>query len=70
MCDQIQKISIPTPWKGGRGRKRGRKRGRGSQKLKFLKKSVKLNWNFPGEGVQTKNLPWVGMEIFWNNTIA
>ena len=36
-------------------------RGRGSQKLKFLKKSMRLNWNFwRGWGFKPKNYPWAG----------
>jgi len=44
--------------------------GGGFQKPKFLKKSVKLIWNFQrGEEFKPKNHPWGGMNIFWNNTI-
>ena len=63
----FQKISIPSSRKviGNSERERG------SQKSKFLKEGMKLNWNFQGGGgwFKPKNLPWKGMEIFWNHTI-
>ena len=48
--------------------------GGGSQKPKFLKESMKLNWDFQRGGVrwdQTKRPPVVGrgMAIFWHHTI-
>ncbi len=65
---QFQKISIPTAWKVI-----GNSKGVGgrSQKPKFLKESMGLNWNFQGGGrVQTKKtFCGQGMDIFWNNTI-
>ena len=49
----FQKICIPTPWKViGNSLVIG---GGGSQKPKFIKESMKLNWKFVGEGkLQTK----------------
>ena len=38
---------------------------RGTSKAKFLRESMK---QIPGEGVQTKNYPWGGMDNFWNYT--
>jgi len=44
---------------------------RGSQGPKFLKESMKLNWNFQrGQGgFKEKNHPWGSMDIFWNHTL-
>jgi len=36
--------------------------GEGSEKIKFLKESMKLNWNFQRSGR--------GMDIFWNITLG
>ena len=42
-----------------------------SQKPNFLKESMKLNWKvLGGGGFKPKNLPWGGMDIFWNHTIT
>ena len=40
--------------------------GGGSQKLKFLKESIKLNWNLKGvgRGPNQKTLPWEGYGYF------
>jgi len=47
--------------------------GGGSQKQKFLKENMKLNWNFQRGGVvgdfKTKNIHGGGMDILWNNTM-
>ena len=52
---QLQKKSMPTPWKAI-----GNSLREGDFKCpKFKKQSIKLNWNFPGGGGEkTKNLPW------------
>ncbi len=43
--------------------------GRGSQKTKFLKKSMELNWNFQrGGGIQTKKPSMGGVWIFSGTT--
>ena len=64
---QFQKISILPPQKGlelpgG---------VEGSVRPKYLKKCMKLNWNFQrGGGVSEKNpFRGGGMDIFWNYTI-
>jgi len=48
--------------------------GGGSQRPKFLKESMKLNWNFwrvGGGGVQSKKtVHGGGMDIFWNRTFS
>jgi len=53
---QVHKISIPTPWMVI-----GKSRGEGSQKPKFEKKNMKLNWNFQrgrGMGFKSRNHLW------------
>ena len=61
----FQKISIPTP-----RRVIGITRGRESQKPKFIKESMKQNWNFQGGAELKQKTPlWEGYGCFWNNTI-
>jgi len=45
--------------------------GGGSKRPKFLKESMKLNWNFQrGGGLQSKKpIHGGGMDIFWNLTL-
>ena len=46
--------------------------GVGSLKVKFLKESMKLNWNFQrggGEGLNPKTFHVRVIDIFWNNTL-
>ena len=43
--------------------------GGGGAKAITFKESMGINWNFQmGGGFEPKNLPWNGMDIFWNNT--
>ena len=45
-------------------------RGRGVSKAKFLNESMTLKGNFRrGGGLNLKNLPGRGMDIFWNNSM-
>ena len=61
----LQNIQAHPP----QGRSLGIPRGRESQKPKFVKESMTLNWKFLGVGVQTKKTFSGGMDIFWNNTL-
>jgi len=45
------------------------KGGEGSQRPKYFKESMKLNWNCGrGGGVQSENQPWGRYGYFWNHT--
>ena len=46
-------------------------RGGGSQRPKFSKEIIKLNWNFQrgwGVPIKKKNIHEGSMDIFWNHT--
>ena len=62
----FQKISILTPWKVT-----GNSRGRGSQQPKFIRESMKLNWNFQGSVQVQMKKPSMGggMDIFWSHIL-
>ena len=61
---QFQKISIPTPWKVN-----GNSEGVGSQKPKFKKESMGLNWKFQRRGgIETKKPSMGGVWIFSGTT--
>ena len=67
----FQKISMPTP-RMVIGNFKGELEG-GLKGQYFLKKGMKLNWNFQrGGGIQTKinNILGGSAEIFWNNTMT
>ena len=74
----FQKTSIPSPMEGswkfqGGGGGGGGGVGEGAQKPKFLKESMKLNWNFQRGGAGSPNQkPLVGgiWDIFWNNKLV
>lgn len=59
----VPEISVPTPWRGGRG-------GGGlgaSEHPKFIRERIKLNLKFQGGIVQTKK-PSVGEEWIFSGT--
>ena len=57
--------NIHTPTTEGHWKFQG---GGGSQRPKFFKESISINWNFQSGG-EFKPLLGGSMEIFWNNTI-
>jgi len=62
--ENIQTYPLDGHWKfqgGGGG---------GSQRVKFSKESMKVNWNFWRVGrFRPKPICGVGMDFFWNDTI-
>ena len=60
---RLQKISIPTPWKVI-----GNSEGVGYQKLKFLRVSMELNWNFWRVGRAQTKKPSIGEVWIFSGT--